>query len=276
MTARSSARKAESEARKAKASPAVRALARTGIGARALTYLVLAYLTVDLAASGGRSPRADTKGVLEELAHRPAGPVLVLLLAAGFALYAGWRVLQAVAGDASVDGGTEAAKRLGWGAIGAVYLALAAQAVAVVAEGRAGQRSPQSVAGGLLGVPGGRVLLALVGVGVLAGGVILAGWAALQRFEVFMPFERMPLAGEVASRVVGTFGHVVRGLVLAAIGSSFVLAAVAGSAQDAKDLNSALRVMRHHSYGTWVLGLVAAGFLAYAAMSALEAAYREL
>jgi hypothetical protein len=274
--ARTSARKTESAARRARHRPLVRRLARTGIGTRAFVYLVLAWLTVDLVRERGRSGQVDTNGVLEDLAHRPGGPVLVVLLGIGLVLYAGWRLLQAGAGDDSVDDGREAAKRLGWALIGLIYLGLAVQAWAVAAEGQAKSRNPQSLVASTLGVPGGRVLLAVAGTAMVAGGIALAGWAVLQRFEVFLPLDRLPSWAEGASRVVGTFGNAVRGLVLAAIGSTFFVAAVAGSPHDAKDLNSGLRAMLHHSYGSWALVVVTAGFLAFSVMSGLEAGYRKL
>jgi hypothetical protein len=259
----------------------VRVLARAGIGSRAAVYLVLAYLTLSLVVDHGHTQRADTTGVLEELARRAWGPPLVVILAAGFLFYAGWRLLQAVAGDDGVDGGTEVAKRAGWAAMALAYLVFAAQAAAILAGSGGGgsgggQSSSRSAAAEVLGVPGGRVLLAVFGFALVATGIGLLTWAVLQRFEVFMPLRRMPAWGTVAVRAVSTFGHAVRGLVVAAVGGTFVAAAVVGSPSDGKDLDAALRAVLHHRYGPWVLALVAAGFLAFACTSAVEAAVREL
>lgn len=255
-------------------------LARAGIGSRAAVYLVLAYLTLSLVVDHGHTQRADTTGVLEELAHRAWGTPLVALLAAGFLLHAGWRLLQAVAGDDGVDGGTEVAKRAGWAAVALAYLVFAAQAVAILAgsggSGSGGPSNSRSAAAQVLGVPGGRALLAVFGFALVATGIGLLTWAVLQRFEVFMPLRRMPAWGTVAVRSVSTFAHAVRGLVVAAVGGTFVAAAVMGSPSDAKDLDAALRSVLHHGYGPGVLALVATGFLAFACTSAVEAAVRDL
>jgi len=109
--------------------PWFKVLARAGLGARSVIYLLIAYLTADIALHGASPAPADSNGALNEVGREPAGPAILFLVAIGLMGYALWRLVSAVA---AADLGEHAlAKRLGLGACGAVYLGLCAQAVAL-------------------------------------------------------------------------------------------------------------------------------------------------
>ncbi|HEX5268255.1 MAG TPA: DUF1206 domain-containing protein [Acidimicrobiales bacterium] len=269
------ARRTQRRARRAKSRPLVARLARTTVAARGAVYLLLAYLAADIAASGARGKPADTQGALEELRRQPGGVELLGLLAVGLLAYAAWRFLQAAAGDRDASAPADAAKRAGWALIGVAYLGLTGQAVALLVGGGSQSEGASSLSRTALAHPGGRVLLAVAGLAAAGGGLGLMVWAVLQRFETYLDRDALPKPIVPVVRVVETAGHVVRGLVFAAVGASFVMAAVTGSAHDAKDLDGALRLLRGHWSGRPVLALVAAGLSAFALSSFFEAAYRE-
>lgn len=155
------------------------------------------------------------------------------------------------------------------------YLGLTGQAVALLAGGGARSEGASSLSRTALSHPGGRVVLAVAGLAAAGGGLGLAVWAALQRFETYLDRDGLPGPMVPVVRVAETAGHMVRGLVFAAVGASLVLAAVADSPHDAKDVDGALRVLRGHWFGRPVLALVAAGLVAFALSSFFEAVYRE-
>jgi Domain of Unknown Function (DUF1206) len=263
------------DAREASASRPVRALARVGLASRAVVYLILGYLAVDIAVGGGRGKNASSQGALAVVAHQTAGPVLVVFLAAGFCAYAVWRFLQAAAGDPGEERGTELAKRLGWAAIGVVYVALAVRAALLLAGHPSSSNSAFSASKTLLDV-GGPPLLAVVGLGVVAGGIGLAVWALAHDFGRQLDHRRMPQALTGPAKLVEVFGTVIRGLVFAAIGSSLVVAAVSKSAKQAKGLNGAVHSLAGQPYGVALLGIAAAGLLAFGLASVVEALYRKV
>lgn len=261
-------------ASRARGRPLVQRLARGSLAARGAVYLVLAYLTARLAV-GLPSRHADSsQGALTGLVQEPAGRELVALLALGFVVYAAWRLLQA-AGQPGT-GGSGLAQRVGWVGIALAYLALAAEAVQAAAQGRASHGNPASEAARVLQLPGGRVLLFAVGIGVVVGGIGLAMWAALQRFEICLPDGGMPGWAEPTARITGTFGNVVRGGAFAAVGVTLAAAAVAGRSRDAKGLGAALATLVHQPFGRPLLAVVALGFAAFAVISGLEARYRDV
>lgn len=266
---------AEAAARHTRRRPLVQRVARLSLLSRAVVYLVLAAITARIASFPTTAHRANSAGVLAAVERQPAGPELVALLGVGFVAYAAWRVLQAVGGDPSEPRGDRLSKRIGWAGIAVIYLALAAEAALVAVAGRASHPSSPSEAAHILAVPGGRVLLFVVGFAIVCGGVGLVVWALLLRFEVYLP-EHMPSWADGAAKVAGMFGSVTRGAVFAAIGATLAAAAVAANAAKAKGLSSALHALTTQAYGRPLLGVIAAGFVAFAAMSLLEAFFRRI
>ena len=169
--AKRGARRASAQARQVKKRTLVQRTARAGLCARGLVYMVLAGITADRALSGARCKQASSTGAIDELAHQPAGPVVVCLLALGLAAYAGWRWLQAVSGDTKSEGWLDLFKRIGWTAIGTAYSALCVRCIAaVIGRSHSGDKS-RSYTSRALDLPGGRMILVLVGLGVVAGGI---------------------------------------------------------------------------------------------------------
>ncbi len=267
---------AGSAARRTRNRPAVQRVARAGLVARAVAYLLLAYLTGKLAGHSPSGHRVDSTGVLVSLVRQPAGPELVALLGIGFLVYAGWRVLQAAGGDPGVDGGQKLVKRAGWAAVAIGYLGVCAEAAAVSIQGHSSKPSSSSEAARVLAVAGGRELLFTLGAGIVVGGAGLMVWAVLQRFMIALPRRRLPPWAEPAVHVLGTLAGVVRGAVFASVGVTLAVAAVAARPADAKGLSAALHALTGQPFGTPLLAVTAAGFVAFAILSILEAAYRDM
>ena len=74
---------------------------------------------------------------------------------------------------------------------------------------------------------------------------------------------------------VGLVGHVARGAVFALIGAFLMKAAVEFDPSEAEGLDGALARLAGQPYGQVLLGLTAAGLLAYAAYCVLDARYRD-
>jgi hypothetical protein len=74
-------------ARRAGNSRAVEAMARGGLAARGLTYLIIASIAAQIAV-GRAVQSADQNGAIEDVAAHPFGRFLLIALALGFAAYA--------------------------------------------------------------------------------------------------------------------------------------------------------------------------------------------
>ena len=75
---------------------------------------------------------------------------------------------------------------------------------------------------------------------------------------------------------IGTVGHLARMVVFTLIGVFLVIAAVDYSPQKAVGLDGALAKLAHQAYGSVLLGIVAAGLLAFALYSLSDARYRRI
>lgn len=250
--------------------------ARTGYAARGVVYLLVGGLAV-LAAWGAGGQTTGSRGALESLLGAPMGTVVLLLLAAGLLGYSVWRTIQAVKDP---DGhGTDAsglAIRAGLAVSAVTHLLLAVFAVTLAISaggGSGGSGGSQNAADWLLQQPFGRILVGLVGLAVIGAGLAHAykGWQA--RFDRYL---EMPPRIQKWAYPVCRFGLVVRGLVLAIIGTLFVLAGYYYDPQMAGGVADMFRTVRSQPYGTWLFAGIAVGLVAFGVYSALEARYRRV
>jgi hypothetical protein len=107
-------------------------LARLGFVSRGMLYIVIALLVI------GAGRTEDIQGAMRFLGHG-AGWIMLLVLAAGMAGYAAWRLSDAAFGTDSGRGNAEAwRKRAAAAGSGCIYLYLAWEAVRVAEGARGG------------------------------------------------------------------------------------------------------------------------------------------
>ena len=268
-----SAAKAHSAARDAEDSSAVRGLARLGLAARGLVWLVIGLLTLSVLLGG--SEQTDQGGALQAVADKPFGEVLLVVLAVGFFGHGLWRLLTTVVGHRDKDG-----KEL-WAARGAslvrglVYAALGVVTVRFLLVGGSGDKT-QSVTADVMAATGGRWLVGLAGV-VLVGLGLAKGWKGVTEDHADeLEHRRMPSGLRSPAVKVGIVGLLGRGAVFVLLGGFLVRAAVLFDPQEAKGLDAALATVSQQPYGKVLLALCVLGVLAYAAWSFLEALYKRL
>ena len=156
-------------------------LARSGLAARGLLYIVVAILAVQVA-QGHRGERADKQGALQAVVRQPFGRILVLLLAVGFAGYAIWRFVEAAVGPPDEDDSRKAAfKRVGYAARGVLYTFFFASAIRVfiwASKANPPQGAEADWTGRVLNWPGGTWLVQAAGL-VAIGAGLYVGWRGL-------------------------------------------------------------------------------------------------
>jgi hypothetical protein len=113
--------------------------------------------------------------------------------------------------------------------------------------------------------------------------VVLIGVAAYQAHkgltEKFLDDSKtgqMSRGVQRAFTALGIFGHLARAVVFTLVGYGLIRAAIDYDPQKAVGLDGALRKLADASYGPWLLGLVAAGLIGFAAYSAADARYRKV
>ena len=254
------------------------ALARVGLVAKGVSYALVGVLAIKLAAdSGGKA--TSRQGALHTLAQHSFGKFVLVVLAFGFAAYAVWRFAQAFFDKNNEgDGAKGLAKRAGYFGRGAIYAGLTYSTIKIL-SGSAEQSQNQKAhktAATVLSWPAGKWIVGAAGL-VLIGVGLWNGYRGLEKkFLKNWKTEKMgPTAQRWGTRS-GVVGLSARMVVFALIGIFVVKAAYDYNPREAIGLDGALQKLASQSYGSWLLGIVAAGLLAYAVFCFFEARYREV
>jgi uncharacterized protein DUF1206 len=249
-------------------------LARVGLVARGLVYLIIGVLALKLAlGEGGKA--ANQQDALRTIAQQPFGKTLLVLVAIGLAGYALWRLVRAAVGHGAEqrDSGTDRVAAL---ASGIAYAILCVTAVEIVAGSGTGSGTPKEATGGVLGWSGGTVIVAIAGA-VLIGVAIYQAYKGLaKKFLDDAKTEEMSQGVRKAYTALGVFGLVARAVIFALIGYGLIKAAVNYNPKEAIGLDGALRQLADAAYGPALLGIVAVGLAGFAIYSMADARYRKV
>ncbi len=249
------------------------ALSRAGFVARALVYGIIGLLAFDLAIGHG-GKITNQQGALRTVEQRSFGHLLLALVAIGLGGYALWRLFRAALGHGS-QGADRGVERLGALGSGIVYALLCALAVQIL-TGPGTSKSAKKTASDVFGWPAGRWLVGLAGV-VLAGVAIYQFIRGVrQKFLADSKTEQIPRAVMPWFKALGTIGHVARAVVFGLVAVFLVKAAYDYKANEAIGLDGALAKLYNGAYGSWLLGAVALGLLAFSCFSLVEARYRRI
>jgi hypothetical protein len=253
----------------------MRGLARAGLVARGVNYLLVGSLAVQIAlGSGGK--QADTTGALRTVARYPGGIVVLWLLAAGFAGLALWRFTETAYGQAG-PAGRAAPKRMASLALGVLYGCLCGIVAGfILGTGRSTSSDAQSksVTAQLLAHGGGQVLIAVTGVAVAAAGVGIGIYGLRRKFAAYLRTAQMSAPARKVVEGLGVAGYLARGVVFCIAGAFLVDAAVSSDPQKAQGLDGSLRKTAATPLGPWLLLAVALGLVIFGVYSWCEARWR--
>jgi hypothetical protein len=251
-------------------------LARAGFVARGVIYGIIGILAIKLAVgAGGRT--TNQQGALKTIAHQPFGKVLLILVAIGLAGYAIWRLVRALLGHGPEDSDSGFERVAAFGS-GIVYAGLCAIAVEILlgSGSSGGSGNAHKSTAGVFGWPGGTWLVGIAGA-VLIGIGLYQGYRGLSKdFLEDSKTEQMSARVRNWIEWVGTFGHLARMVVFGLVGVFLIKAAIDFNPDKAVGLDGALAKLAAHSFGPVLLGIVAAGLVAFALYSLSDARYRRI
>jgi Domain of Unknown Function (DUF1206) len=254
-------------------------MVRVGFGARALTYGVIGAITLGLAVGAGSAPNApNQQGALSLIARAPLGRVAVAVAAVGLLGYALWKFGQAAFGRGPEGGGDPDLKdRVANAAGGVAYIAFFVVAVRILfGSSSSGSSEPSHAAAGVLGWPGGAVIVAVAGAVLIAISLYQVYDACRGKFAEDSKLREMSPVERRAFMLLGHVGLAARALVFVLVGYFLVKTAIDFNPRDTVGLDGALARVHHEPFGPWLLGLAAAGLLVFAVYSLFEARYRRL
>ena len=261
-------------ARRASDSPAARALARAGLAARGVIYILIGWVAI-LVALGQSSRQADQQGALQLLARQPYGLVSLWLIGIGFAAYALWRLSEAAFGVTGEGNG--AGPRLKSLARAVIYAGFAYLTFQVI-SGSAGSQTKkqQDLTAKVMHHSGGRWLVGLVGLIIVIAGLTLVFEGIRRKFMKFLETSRMsPRTRRIVERL-GVTGTIARGVVFALAGVLVVEAAVTYKPAKAGGIDKALLTLRNQPFGEFLLILAALGLIVFGIYALCEARWRKV
>jgi hypothetical protein len=253
-------------------------LARAGLVARGLLYVVVAVLASQVAA-GHDEARPDKQGALQAVVRQPFGRLLVLLLAVGFAGYAAWRFVEAAVGPADQpDTNKVRFKRVGYFLRGCLYAFFFGSAVRLFiwSNSAAAERPEKDWTARVLDWPLGSWLVQGAGLVAIGAGLYI-GWRGVSgKFRKRLKSLEMGPGIQLWVRAVGTVGNVARMLIVFMIGVFLIAAARLHDPEQAVGIDGALKRLADRPYGPTLLVAVALGLAAYGVYSFAEARYRRV
>ncbi len=250
--------------------------ARAGFVARGLIYGIIGILAIKLAVGIGGTT-TNQQGAMKTIAHQPFGKVLLILVAIGLAGYSLWRLLRALLGHGPEDSDSRFERAAAFGS-GIVYAGLCAIAIEILlgSASSGGSASAHRETAGVFGWPGGTWLVAIAGI-ILIGVGLFQGYRGLSK-DFLKDSKTEQMSAQVRTWIgwVGGFGHLARMTVFGLVGVFLIKAAIDYNPRKAVGLDGALAKVSQASYGPFLLGIVAAGLIAFGVYSLSDARYRRI
>jgi hypothetical protein len=238
--------------------------ARVGLIAYGVVHLLVAWLALQVAWSGGGN--ASSGGALKTLADKPFGQTMLWITAAGLGALLLWQGAIAIWGHRSEDGADRVRKQLGSVGRVIVYAALAWSAAKVASGSGTSSGSDseeQGLTAHLMGEPAGRFLVAAIGIGILVIAVRQIHRGLSDNFTHDLTPEATTGTAGWFVLAVGRFGYVAKGIAIGAVGGLFGWAALSYDPDKAGGLDDALKTVRDQPFGPYLLTLVASGLAAF-------------
>src|ERR1022692_3658114 len=261
------------KARRASDGRLAQTLARTGLTARGVIYILIGWVAI-LLALGKTTRQADQRGALQLLAREPFGLVSLWLLGIGFAAYALWRLSEAAFGvTGEGNGAGPRLKSLGRGVIYAFFVVLTIKVISGKQGSQSGQQ--QDVTAHAMQHPAGRWLVAIVGVIIVIAGLALVLEGLRHKFMKQLRTAQMSARTRRVVKWLGTIGTSARGGFFALAGILVIDAAVTHNAAKSGGVDTALLTLRDQPFGRVLLILAALGLVIFGVYGLCEARWRK-
>lgn len=255
----------------------VKKIARIGYAAKGTVYGLTGILTL-LAAFNLGAEKTDQLMVLKFLEEQTFGNILLGLLGLGLFCYSFWRFLQAISDPESIGTDNKAKiKRTAFFISGCIYFGLAVIAIYRIfatggmqsSGGSGNQASWLSNGWGYLLI--GAVGLALVGTGIYQ-------FVRIYKKDFIKLFQLKQMKDEEKKKLITNSAYMglsARGILFLIMGYFALHAAYTANTSEIKTTMEAFSFLEDSGHGPWLLGIVAAGLVAYSIYMFLMAKYRK-
>ena len=253
--------KANRAGRRAEHSDTLDRAVRAGLVCYGVMHLLLAFLAAKLALAGQGSPSAQN--AMSQLAQNTAGRVVLFVVAVGFLALAVWQLVETIGGHRTSEDKKRVAKRIGSGVRTVVFVVLAISAFHLATSSSSSSGGTDSMTARLLSMPGGQVVVALIGVGVLVAAGALGVAAVTGSFtEKLTPGgQHGPLGAAIVWS--GRIGYGGKAIALAVVGALFVWAGWTHDPKKSAGLGQALHQVLQEPFGRGIVMVIAVGIACF-------------
>lgn len=264
-------------AREAEQNTPLRALARGGYAANGVVHILIGVIAVAVAAGGDGA--TDQSGALMAIADLPLGFIALWAIAILLGALGVWQILEGILARTPRDDGQGAVRRWGlrigaWGQAAIfIGLGLIAGSVALGAQVDT-EQAVEHASRGLLSIPGGPVVLTLIGLGIGIGGVVFIVMGLRRSFRSRIRIPEHGFGRNLAG--LGLVGFVAKGIALIIVGVLLLIASLSGDADAAGGLDGALNALLALDLGPLLVGVVGFGFIAYGVFCLFRARFARL
>ena len=264
-------------AREAEQNAPLRALARGGYAANGVVHILIGIIAVVVAAGGDGA--TDQSGALMTIAAVPLGFVALWVIAILLCALGVWQILEGILAPTPTDDRPGVARMWGlrigaWGQA-AIFIGLGVIAGSVALGAQIDtERAVEYASRGLLSIPGGPIVLTLIGLGIGIAGVVFIVMGLRRSFRNRIEIPEHGFGRNLAG--LGLVGFVAKGIALAIVGVLLVVASLSGDADTAGGLDGALKALLSLDLGPWLVGVVGTGFIAYGVFCLFRARFARL
>lgn len=252
-------------------------LARLGYASKAVIYAVIGILAI-LAATNQGGEVTDTSGALRVVLGQPFGRLLLLVLAAGLCGYGIWRLLDAIT-DPDRDGTAFSGlvERIGKAVRGVIYGGLGLEAIRLFRGLRGSNGNEAQIwTARIMDWPLGELIIGITGAIVCLYGLSEILDSIRLRRDAKIDMSVLPAGWRSPLGMISRFGVGARGAIIATLGFFLVQAAIEHDPTEAAGTRQSTLELAGAVEGRWLLGLIAAGLLAYAVDQAVHARCRRI
>ncbi len=258
------------KAQRAASSHSMEILTRIGYGVRGLIYVTIGLLAAQVALGKGGALE-NPQDAIVTIGKQPGGSILLWGVLIGIISYAIWGVVRAIFDP--LNKGHDAKgllARFGFLISAFAYGLLAVATYGYIRGASSNSAQTQSFITNIMRMPWGRPVIAIIGLIVLAVGLyqIYLGWSA-EFDRQFQVYQLPPQEAKLITNI-GRFGTAARGVVFAVIGGLLCVAAYQANPGQGVGMDTALATVLHQPFGIWLLGIIAAGLIAFGFYSMLS------
>lgn len=235
---------------------------RVGLVAYGFVHLLIAFVAIKLAL-GDRSGSASSEGALSQMAQAPLGTVLLYVVAAGFGALVLWQAIEAFTGHREKDGKGRLVKQLGSGLKAGLYGFLGWSALKIAIGSGSDGGSTDTTTAKIMALPGGQVLVGVVGLVILGYGSMLVYRGLSEEFVKHLGGSGSTGNDGKAYILLGKVGHTSKGLAFFTVAGLFIWAAFTHDPKKSGGLDQALSKVLEQPFGAPMVLAMGVGIACY-------------